>query len=41
MTDPEGNIRRRTILGEQLEVSPDQIEGTEDSQSVFYFDVPG
>jgi predicted amidohydrolase len=39
-TAPDGSIAGRTILGDRLLISPEQIGGEEDSQRVFYFDVP-
>jgi predicted amidohydrolase len=40
VTDPEGAIRIRTLLGDRLLVSPDQLGSDSDSKQVFYFDLP-
>lgn len=40
VTGPDGTIVDRTILGSQLVISPKQIGTEDDSQQVFYFDVP-
>ncbi len=40
VTAPDGSIASRTILGDRLLVSPDQIGTKADSRRVFYFDVP-
>ena len=40
VTDPEGQIRARTILGDRLLIDSEQVGGDEDLNRVFYFDVP-
>jgi len=40
VTDPEGRVLTRTLLGDRLEVTPEQIDSESDSKQVFYFDLP-
>ena len=40
VTGPDGSILERTVLGEQLLITPDQIGTAADSHRVFCFDVP-
>jgi predicted amidohydrolase len=40
VTGPDGTILERTLLGNKLLISPEQIGTAADSQRVFYFDVP-
>jgi beta-ureidopropionase len=40
VTGPDGTILERTILGEKLLITLDQVGTAADSQRVFYFDVP-
>jgi predicted amidohydrolase len=40
VTDPDGNIAQRAILGDRLLIATDQIDTTADSRRVFYFDLP-
>jgi predicted amidohydrolase len=40
VTSPDGSIRDRTILGDVLLISPDQIGGEKDVNRVFYVDLP-
>lgn len=40
VTAPDGSIKSRTILGDRLLISPDQVDKTQDSRQVFYFDLP-
>jgi predicted amidohydrolase len=40
VTDPMGEIRSRTILGDQLEINPSEIGGATDQNEVFFFDLP-
>ena len=40
VTGPDGTILERTVLGEKLLITPDQVGTAADSQRVFYFDVP-
>lgn len=40
VTAPDGAIKSRTILGDRLLVTPDQIDGDRDSRQVFLFDLP-
>ena len=40
VTDPAGDVRSRTILGDRLEITPQQIEGEHDKNEVFFFEVP-
>ena len=40
VTAPDGSIAARTILGDRLLVSEDEIDTDADSSKVFYFDVP-
>ena len=40
VTAPDGSIAARTILGDQLLVTPKEIDSKTDSKKVFYFDVP-
>ena len=39
VTDPNGDIRLRTILGDRLEIDANDRGGKHDSKEVFYFDV--
>ena len=40
VTDPEGVILTRTLLGERLVVTPEELDSENDSKQVFYFDLP-
>jgi predicted amidohydrolase len=40
VTGPDGSIVKRTILGDRLLISPEQVGGEEDQNRVFYFDLP-
>lgn len=40
VTAPDGSIAARTILGDQLLVTPEEIDSKADNKAVFYFDVP-
>ncbi len=40
VTGPDGSILERTILGDRLFISPEQIGGPPDCNRVFYFDLP-
>jgi predicted amidohydrolase len=40
VTGPDGAILERTILGDKLLITPDQVGTPADSQRVFYFDLP-
>ncbi|MEM7011171.1 MAG: nitrilase-related carbon-nitrogen hydrolase [Verrucomicrobiota bacterium] len=40
VTAPPGEIVARTILGDQLLVSPEEIDTDADSRDIFYFDLP-
>jgi len=40
VTGPDGAILERTILGDKLLLTPEQVGTAADSQRVFYFDVP-
>lgn len=40
LTSPDGAVLERTLLGNKLLVSPDQVGTAADSQRVFYFDLP-
>jgi beta-ureidopropionase len=40
VTGPDGTILERTILGDKLLLTPEQVGTAADSQRVFYFDVP-
>lgn len=40
VTAPDGSIAARTILGQQLLVTPEEVDTDADSREVFYFDVP-
>lgn len=40
VTDPEGRVLTRTLLGDRLEVSPEQIDSESDPKRVFCFDLP-
>ena len=40
VTGPDGAILQRTILGDQLVITPEQAGTAADSQRVFYFDLP-
>jgi predicted amidohydrolase len=40
VTDPLGEIRSRTILGERLEITPGEVGKPADNNEVFYFDLP-
>lgn len=41
VTNPDGTIASRTVLGDRLLVSPEEIGTDADSNQVFYFDLPG
>lgn len=40
VTNPDGEIADRTILGDRLEIEPTQVATDLDSNRVFYFDLP-
>jgi predicted amidohydrolase len=40
VTGPDGALVERTLLGDKLLLSPDQVGTEADSQRVFYFDLP-
>jgi predicted amidohydrolase len=40
VTDPEGRVLTRTLLGDRLEVTPEQIDTDSDSRRVLYYDLP-
>jgi len=40
VTAPDGSIKSRTILGDRLLISPDDIDTQHDSRQVFFFDLP-
>lgn len=40
ITDPKGEIRARTILGDRLEITPEQVGGEHDKNNVYFFDLP-
>lgn len=40
VTGPDGSIVQRTILGDRLLISPDQVGGKQDLNRVFWFDLP-
>jgi len=40
VTDPQGRIQARTILGDRLEITPEQVDGEHDGKKVFCFDLP-
>lgn len=40
VTGPDGEVVERTILGDRLEVDPEQVDTEFDSRRVFYFDLP-
>lgn len=40
VTDPDGAIKERTILGDTLLISKDEIGGDKDQNRVFYVDLP-
>ena len=40
VTGPTGDILSRTILGDRLVISPDQVGGKHDLNRVFYFNLP-
>lgn len=40
VTDPEGEISQRTILGDRLLVKPEEIDTDADSRQVFYAEIP-
>jgi predicted amidohydrolase len=40
VTGPDGSILQRTILGDRLLVTPEEVSGEADSKRVFYFDLP-
>ena len=40
ITYPDGSILERTILGNRLLVTPDEVGGEKDLKRVFYFDLP-
>jgi predicted amidohydrolase len=39
VTDPDGEIRARTILGDRLEIEATEVGGERDRNEVFFFDV--
>jgi hypothetical protein len=40
VTDSQGEIRSRTILGDRLEIATSEINGQTDQNEVFFFDLP-
>ena len=40
VTDPEGKIAERTILGDKLLIDPAETGSEADSSRIFYFDLP-
>ncbi len=40
VTAPDGSIAERTILGDKLLISADEVDSSADSSQVFYFDLP-
>ena len=40
VTDPEGEMVNRTILGDRLLIDPEQVGQVEDQNRVFFFDLP-
>lgn len=40
VTAPDGSILERTILGDRLLISPEQVGKEEDKNQIFYFDLP-
>ena len=40
VTDPDGSIKERTLLGNTLLISKDQVGGDKDQNRVFYVDLP-
>ena len=40
VTGPDGSILQRTILGDNLLVTPNQLDGEHDRRQIFYFDMP-
>ena len=40
VTGPDGSIVKRTILGDRLLITRDQVGKKEDTNRVFYFDLP-
>ncbi len=40
VTDPEGEISQRTILGDRLLVKPEEVDTEVDSRQVFYAEIP-
>jgi predicted amidohydrolase len=40
VTGPDGSIRERTLLGDVLLISKDQVGGSKDQNRVFYVDLP-
>lgn len=40
VTGPDGGVLSRTILGDNLFVTPEQTNGDQDARRVFYFDLP-
>lgn len=40
VTDPQGEIRARTILGDRLEIAKSEVAGERDSSEVIFFDLP-
>jgi predicted amidohydrolase len=40
VTGPDGTILERTVLGDKLLITPEQVGTAADSQRVFYFDLP-
>lgn len=40
VTNPSGEFASRTILGDRLLISPNQVGGAEDKNQVFFFDLP-
>jgi hypothetical protein len=40
ITNPKGDISFRTILGDRLEITPEQTKGEHDKNEVFFFDLP-
>jgi predicted amidohydrolase len=40
VTDSQGEILAQKLLGEQLEIEPDEVGGKKDQNEVFFFDLP-
>jgi hypothetical protein len=40
VTGPDGSVVERTILGNQLLISKEEVGGDKDQNRVFYYDLP-